>query len=163
MGPVPRHIADEEDIALSVMDCLCRGAEQGRFDQIADRDELWRLMFTITTHKVIEKARFATRQKRGGGQVRDEAWIRRDRDAKIDDIASDEPTPELLAEMDDEHQRLMEVLAESSLQTTATLRLMGWTNEEIASELEISRRSVERKVERIRLIWSAELTKVAED
>lgn len=160
MGPVSRHVADEEDVALSVMDYLCRGVQQGRFDQIADRDELWRLLFTMTAHKVVEKTRLAARQKRGGGQILDEGALRRDGDGKIDAIASDEPTPELLVEMDDEYRRLMELLGESSLQQAASLRLQSWTNEEIAGRLGITRRSVERKLNRVRLIWSAELAKV---
>ena len=160
MGRVPRGVADEEDVALSVMDYLCRGAKEGRFDRIANRDELWRLLFTITAHKVVEKARFASRQKRGGGQVRDEATLGRDSNARIDDIARDELTPELLAEMDDEHRRLMKVLGERKLQEAASLRLEGWTNEEIANQLGITRRSVERKLQRVRLIWSVEIAKV---
>ena len=62
--------------------------------------------------------------------------------------------------LDDEHRRLMEVLAEPSLQETASLRLEGWTNEEIAGKLGITRRTVERKLQRIRLIWSVELAKI---
>jgi DNA-directed RNA polymerase specialized sigma24 family protein len=157
MGPVPRQVADEEDVALSVMDYLCRGAQQGRFDQISDRDELWRLLFTITAHKIVEKTRHAARQKRGGGQIRNEASLCQDGDGKIDAIASDEPTPELLVEMDDEYRHLMEMLDEPSLQKAASLRLQSWTNEEIADRLGITRRSVERKLNRVRLIWSAEL------
>ena len=33
---------DEEDVAASVMESLFFGAEQGRFPNLADRDELWR-------------------------------------------------------------------------------------------------------------------------
>jgi DNA-directed RNA polymerase specialized sigma24 family protein len=51
----------------------------------------------------------------------------------------------------------MEVLDEPSLQKAASLRLQSWTNEEIADRLGITRRSVERKLNRVRLIWSAEL------
>jgi DNA-directed RNA polymerase specialized sigma24 family protein len=40
------------------------------------------------------------------------------------------------------------------------MRLEGWTNEEIANKLGITRRSVERKLQRIRLIWSVELARV---
>src|SRR5207302_10253498 len=31
--------ADEEDAALSALDSFCRGAEEGRFPQVPDRDE----------------------------------------------------------------------------------------------------------------------------
>jgi hypothetical protein len=44
----PRRVADEEDVALSVFDSFCRGAERGRFPQLSDRDDLWRLLVVIT-------------------------------------------------------------------------------------------------------------------
>lgn len=160
MGPLPRRVADEEDVALSVMDYLCRGAKHGRFDQVTGRDDLWRLLCTITAHKVVEKARHAGRQRRGPGRTRHDHGLGRDTEGGMDGIAGDEPTPDMLAAMDDEHRRLMVVLAEPSLQETASLRLEGWTSKEIADKLGITRRSVERKLQRIRLIWSVELTKI---
>src|SRR5262249_61707282 len=33
--------ADGEDAALSAFDSFCRGAEQGRFPRLNDRDDLW--------------------------------------------------------------------------------------------------------------------------
>ena len=35
------RLADEEDVALSAFDSFCRGAEQGRFPRLDDRDDLW--------------------------------------------------------------------------------------------------------------------------
>ncbi|HKM54774.1 MAG TPA: ECF-type sigma factor [Isosphaeraceae bacterium] len=59
--------ADAEDAALSVFDSFCDGAARGRFPQLVDRDDLWRLLVTITTCKVADHARRHGRQKRGGG------------------------------------------------------------------------------------------------
>src|SRR6478672_9490680 len=47
----PRRLADEEDVALSAFDSFCRGAAAGRFPQLADRDDLWRLLLVITARK----------------------------------------------------------------------------------------------------------------
>ena len=52
----PRRAADEEDVALSAFDSFCRGAEQGRFPQLLDRDNLWRLLVTITARKAFRLA-----------------------------------------------------------------------------------------------------------
>src|SRR5205085_443432 len=38
MRGVSRRAADEEDVALSAFDSFCRGAEQGRFPKLQDRD-----------------------------------------------------------------------------------------------------------------------------
>ena len=43
----PRRAADEEDVALSAFDSFCRGAEQGRFPQLSDRDNLWDLLVLL--------------------------------------------------------------------------------------------------------------------
>src|SRR4051812_20120134 len=46
-------VADEEDAALSAFDSFCAGADRGRFPQLADRDDLWRLLVVITARKVL--------------------------------------------------------------------------------------------------------------
>ena len=56
--------ADAEDAALNVFDSFCDGVARGRFPQLDDRDDLWRLLVTITTHKVTDHARRHGRQKR---------------------------------------------------------------------------------------------------
>src|SRR5438874_663123 len=65
----PRRSADEEDVALSAFGCFCRGAEQGRFPRLSDRDDLWHLLVTITVQKAIDHIRRECRHKRGGGAV----------------------------------------------------------------------------------------------
>jgi hypothetical protein len=40
-------IEDEEDAALSAFDSFCRGATAGRFPQLGDRHDLWRLLGSI--------------------------------------------------------------------------------------------------------------------
>src|SRR6516162_5109920 len=65
-------VADEEDAALSAFDSFCRGAAAGRFPRLADRDDLWRLLVTLTARKAAEQVRRERRLKRGGGRVRGE-------------------------------------------------------------------------------------------
>lgn len=48
LGRTPRRIADEEDVALSVLRCLCEGAARGQFAAVVNRQELWQLLPTIT-------------------------------------------------------------------------------------------------------------------
>src|SRR5207253_6336257 len=62
----PRGAADEEDVALSAFDCFCRGAARGLFPQLADRDNLWRLLVTLTARKALQLTRRQPRPKRGG-------------------------------------------------------------------------------------------------
>ena len=71
----PRRAADEEDVALSAFDSFCRGAEQGRFPRLDDRDNLWRLLVVITERKACDLVQHEHRQKRGGGEVRGESGL----------------------------------------------------------------------------------------
>src|SRR5262249_3160974 len=61
----PRGMADEEDVALSALDSFFRGAEQGRFPQLHDRDDLWYLLLVITERKAIDLVNHEKAQKRG--------------------------------------------------------------------------------------------------
>src|SRR5262249_13252080 len=66
---------DEEDAALSAFNSFCDGAARGRFPQLADRDDLWRLLVVITARKALAQAHREGRKKRGGGRVVDEAVL----------------------------------------------------------------------------------------
>jgi hypothetical protein len=71
-GRLRTAMAGAEDVALSAFDSFCRGAEQGRFPQLADRDDLWRLLFVITERKAIDLVKHENAIRRGGGKVRHE-------------------------------------------------------------------------------------------
>src|SRR5262245_28554741 len=73
LGDAPRRVADEEDVALSVLHSLCSGARRGRFPLLADRDDLWRLLLVLTARKVSNQIKYWRREKRGGGRVRGES------------------------------------------------------------------------------------------
>ena len=61
--------SDEEDIALSAFHSFCKRVGQGQFPQLADREDLWRILATITVRKAYSTIRHQTRRKRGGGRV----------------------------------------------------------------------------------------------
>jgi RNA polymerase sigma factor (sigma-70 family) len=156
LGAAPRAAADEEDVALSAFHSLCAGAAQDRFARLDGRDELWRLLVTITVRKAIDQRQHERRQKRGGGRVLGEAdLIGAGSDCGgLDWVASDEPSPELVAQLDEQYQRLVEGLPDDSLREVARLRLEGYSGDEIAERLGCNRRTVVRKLERIRRTWS---------
>jgi DNA-directed RNA polymerase specialized sigma24 family protein len=151
--------ADGEDVALSVFDTIIRGAVAGRFPGLGNRDDLWRLLVTITARKACNQQRNAYRQKRGGGRVvgaADLAGGDPDGDAILAQIIGDEPTPEFAAMVVDEYRRLFGSLSDESLRVVALLKLEGHSNEQIARSLDCGLRTVERKLEVIRKRWLAE-------
>ena len=155
---LPRRAADEEDVALSAFASFCRGVEGGRFPQLADRDDLWRLLVTITV-QALHLARDERSQKRGGGAMRDEAALR-DRsgpsseDAALDELLGSEPTPAFAAQVAEECQRLLDRLGDADLRTIAVWKMEGYTTEEIAAKVRRAPRTVQRKLDLIRRRWT---------
>jgi DNA-directed RNA polymerase specialized sigma24 family protein len=162
LGESPRRMADEEDVAMSVFKSLCEGVEGGEFERLHDREDFWRLIVTITARKANQHVRWLMRQKRGGGQVRGDSVFLQERSgheaAGFDGFAGGEPTPEFLAQLTEEHQRLMSLLPDETLRQIARWKMDGWLTTEIAAQLQITTRSIERKVQRIREIWKDELS-----
>jgi DNA-directed RNA polymerase specialized sigma24 family protein len=151
----PRRAADEEDVALSAFGSFCRGAEHGRFPRLDDRDDLWRLLVVITARKASHLIRDESRQKRGGGSGRP-APAGEAAPGELEQIASQEPAPELAAQVAEECQRLLSCLGDGVLRSVAWWKMEGYTNDEIAAQLGCAPRTVERKLQLIRTIWEKE-------
>ena len=153
----PSAEADEEDAALSAFDSFCAGAVRGRFPQLADRDDLWRLLVLITARKVHAQARRQRRRKRGGGLVRSEADLPDGGEGAggegLAAAVGAEPTPEFAAMAAEECGRMLAALGDESLRLVALARLEGYTNDEIAERLGCARRTVARRLELIRKTW----------
>jgi len=155
---LPRRAADEEDVALSAFASFCRGAEEGRFPQLHDRDNIWRLLVTITARKASQLAAREGCQKRGSHAVLDEAALTGQADSNagvpgLEQLIDREPTPEFAAQLAEECQRLLACLPDAELQSVAQWKMEGYTNEEIAAKLGCALRSVERKLKVIRSLW----------
>jgi DNA-directed RNA polymerase specialized sigma24 family protein len=150
--------SDEEDAALSAFDSLCAGLARGKFPQLADRDDLWRLLVVITTRKVSAQARRQLRQKRGGGQVRPATDLTEpgsDDDVLARAVGS-EPTPEFAAMVAEEYRRLLDRLDDDVLRKVAILRMEGFTTEAIAEQMGCARGTVARQLALIRRILAAD-------
>ncbi len=160
LGELPRRVVDEEDVALSAMNSLFRGAEAGRFPRLEDRDDLWKLLVTITARKAIKQQRRYYADKRGGGLVQGESVLDRrgddsERRGGIDQVLGREPTPELAQMISETCRTMLDDLGDETLEQIALLKLEGYANTEIAEQLKCSRRTVERKLERIKEKWAA--------
>jgi DNA-directed RNA polymerase specialized sigma24 family protein len=157
----PRRAADEEDVALSAFDSFCRAAAHGRFPQLLDRQDLWQLLVLIADRKACDLVRYERRQRRGGGQVLDEAALAapdaRDLCASLAEVPGPEPSPALVAQVAEQCQRLLHALGDPELQQIAVRKLEGYTVEEIAARQGLVPRTVQRRLQLIRRIWGKEL------
>lgn len=155
----PRRGADEEDVALSAFASLCRAAASGRFPLLTDRHDLWALLIRLTERKAIDLVRHEGRQRRGGGRVRGDSVVRLPEGSAegvsgFDGVIDPRPGPELAAMVAEEMQYLMEQLDDDVQRAIARLKLDGYSNPEIAEQLDRPLRTVERKLALIRKIWT---------
>ncbi len=145
-----RAVADEEDVVLSAFDSFCRGAEHGRFPQLADRNDLWQLLVLITRRKASDLVEFNARQKRRSAGTLSLEALRAD--AAAFDPEGNEPSPDFAAQIAEEVQRLLYALGKDDLRKLALWKMEGYANAEIAARLGCVERTVERKLWVIRQI-----------
>jgi DNA-directed RNA polymerase specialized sigma24 family protein len=157
LGSQPRRMADDEDIALSVFDTLVRGAANGKFPLLHDRNDLWCLLITLTRQKVVDLRRYETRQKRGCGLSKNVSTLgynrERGRMMTLDDLVGVEPSPEYITLLNDEYKQAMQLLRDDILARIAKETLEGYTTSEIAQRMDLSQRTVQRKLMLIRSKW----------
>jgi len=143
--------ADEEDVVLSAFHNFFRSTEEGRFREIGNRDEVWKLLVVITRCKSLDLVRAEASIKRGGGKPRS--------DELLQQITCEQPTPAFTAELVDE-TRWMLTLArreDDCLHLILVRKLEQKSNQEIAAELECSVRTVERKLRLFQGIWQRDM------
>jgi hypothetical protein len=144
---------DEEDVALSALDSFIARRGDGAYPQLGSRDDVWKLLAVITRRKALNVMRQEMAMRRGGGQQ-----VRQDFDLLT--AFRTEPTPDQAAEVLDEARRLLDVVLanrEPNLRIIALGKLQGEDNIVLAKQLTVSRRTIERKLEMIRLLWEQDL------
>lgn len=154
-----RRAADEEDVVQNAFRSFFRAVGQGRFPQLDDRDSLWRLLVVITANKALKQLAYTHRQKRGGGTVAEPTGIHTvgsTDEAALMEFVGTEPTPDFAAQVAEEYRRLLNLLGDDTLRQVAVWKMEGYGTDEIAEKLSCSRRTVTRKLEAIRILWSDE-------
>lgn len=143
-----RHY-DEQDVANSAFNSLCRGLTEGRI-AASNRGALWGLLAVIAARKVIAKQRYLNRRKRGGGAVRGDSGFG---DAGINEFDGRHHPPDILAQVAESCDQLLAALPDEMLQKIVLLKFQGATDSEAAAELNCTRRTIVRKLEKIRRVW----------
>ena len=144
-----RAISDEEDIVLSVFDSFYNAVEKGRFPDLADRDDLWRLLLRMSARKVVDKRRHDARQRRGGKVVLQSLSQAGDEGYVIEAIGN-EPSPEMVLMLQESMKQFFSHLGVGQLADLAGAKLEGYSNAELAERFECSERTIERRLHLIR-------------
>ena len=156
LNPKTRRVYDEEDAAISAFRSLCKGIEAQKFPDVSDRGNLWALLVVITGRKIMNRHRHENQACRDTSRTFSDSVFQT---ANSDDLSvvstlpSREPTPEFAAEVAEMSENLYSILPEPDLRQLVTLKLEGYTNEEAADQMKVTRRTVQRKLERIRRLW----------
>ena len=141
-----RRIADEEDVALHAFFKAYQGIEHGQLN-VGNRDDLRKLLRWNVKCEAINQMNHALRKGLGGAASDGD-------DTGIQRIPGKEMTPESLLLAEEGCRRLLDLLGEGDLRRVALCKLLGHTNEEIAKDLGCCHATVERKIDRIRMIWA---------
>lgn len=145
MSNISKSLYDEEDAALSTFYVMWQKLEEGRYAQISDRHDLWNLMLTVLIRKIGRRAKYQGAAKR----------------LPLNSTAEQNLLEELPAtdvqEISQECLELISVLQDPNLERVAILKFEGYTNDEIAVELNRTRRTIQRMLNLIRELWEREL------
>jgi DNA-directed RNA polymerase specialized sigma24 family protein len=157
MSSLPRRVSDEDDVALSALHSFFRGAAAGRFPALDDREDLWKLLVVIAARKVSAQRRRLHAQRRGEGLVRGESIFYSPDDASsgrgIDSLPNAQPTPEFVLAVAEDCEALLARLKHPRLRDIAVWKMEGYSNAEIGQKLQVTERTVERRLKQIRDTW----------
>lgn len=151
--------ADEEDLVQSVFRSLWQGARRGQLHELQDREQLWWLLLSITRRKACNRHAYNQRSKRARPTV-SLSGTSEDSDngmPKSSLVDADQPPADWLLILAEEQDRLFTLLRDDTLREIAQRKLDGFTHQDIASNLGVTVRTVIRKFQLIREIWSKEL------
>ena len=155
LGSYGRAVVDEDDVALAVFYAFLSGAEQGRFPELDDRNDLWQILVMLTEKKAIDAHRKMSAAKRGKGQIA--------RASDLGFIEGTDPTPEMAAQSKEMLELLLATLPGQIERDVAIGKLEGKTVSELARDLGLSKRTVDRKLRLIRRKWTDTVNEMKRD
>jgi RNA polymerase sigma factor (sigma-70 family) len=154
-----RGRVDAEDVLQSMFETFCRRQQLGEYD-LANRDDLWNLLVTITLNKTRNEVGKQFQKKRD--VARDQALPEDDETESVrwalEQMEASGASPAEAAVLYEALERRLEALDDPQLpelRQIALWKLEGYTNSEIADKLNCVERTVERKVNRIKAKWKA--------
>lgn len=153
----PGRAADEEDVAQEAFWSFYRSLREGKFPRLANRHDLWALLTHIVGCRAVNQIQHEIgTQKRGAGQVRGgsafEVLTERGRGHQLEPADQAAHTPVEQAILHDCYRQYVGNLPDN-LRDFAELYLAGLTNKEIAQQMTVAERTVERKLALIIRRW----------
>lgn len=150
------RFADADDVVHDAFLSFFKRVPTGQYGTDHDSESLWSLLAAITLNKARKQKEKELAEKRGGGRVVNES--------ALGGPDSDERRPFSLDNLGQVPAQELDLTCEElllkldpQLRQIALLSMEGYSNEEIAHKLDVSTRTIQRKLELIRKIWRDEL------
>ena len=137
----------EDDLANQTMTTVWQGLTGGRFDNIANRDELWFTMMSVAKSRALDRRRYLRRNKRMLG-IPDKlaSLFKRSHEPNL---ASDE------FEVLEVWEKFAESLPDDEYRKILRMKMEGLDVDEIAMQLDSIPRRVQRKLKIMLGEWEA--------
>lgn len=154
---IRRPVASESEVALSAMNSFINRARDGQFQNLADEDELWRLLKTIAIRKTNDLRKNLRAQKRGGDHaVYNQADLSDESStppAGVDAATDGGSCPTLETELSEMFTLLLNRLPDERHRDLILLKLQGASTAMIAEHLGTTTRTVQRMLKQIEAEW----------
>jgi|GEM_PF-3896030 len=142
-----RRYYGAEEIVNSAFASVVMKLWNNDLEEIRTRNDLWRMLMLALRHKHSDKRKQINSLKRGSGFVQGEMGL--EIEEPVDPL-----TPADLVEINHDFGTLLDSLPDDLSRKTALLRIAGNTVLEIAAELDVPVRNIERRLYIIRKTWS---------
>jgi RNA polymerase sigma factor (sigma-70 family) len=114
------------------------------------------MLLVITARKVMYRQRFDLQDRRDVRRNLENLIFSDSHDGlsgRVERLPGREPSPEFTAELQETYDSLVDGLDDPQAKQVVALRMEGYSDSEIAKQLDCSRRTVQRRVEIIRRHW----------
>ena len=148
----PSRLGDDDDLAQVVFAAVFDGIRKGRFHELNNREDLWQVLAMVTARRAIDLWRKADASRETGESGMFEQTTARLRNMQqVVAAVTDEQLADSIGIAGSE---LLSSL-EPKLRQVALLRFEGFSNEEVASHIGRSVKTVERYLQMIRTSWTS--------
>ena len=147
-----KPVVDGDDIAAEVFVELNRGLQEGRFQKLQDRRDLWQILVMLSERRATAWRRRQQADKRGGGEVVGESAIVGNDSVALpfSRFAGSEPSPEDASVLAETLRRFLHDLPDDKFRSIAADWLTGFTQQEIAERADVGLATVERRIRILR-------------
>lgn len=148
LGNGMERAGDAEDIALEALRQFFAQARRNGFPRLKNNDDIRTLLLVLVDRRAVDFRRAA--QRRSANEVGESVLQGPSNDPTPFDPEDFRPPADYVLSFGLEVRELLAEIGDPTLANIAIMKLEGWTNADIARSVNLTERSIERKLDRIR-------------